>query len=257
MRPEREGRRTDGTARGWPLSRRPLRGMPVGSDLDAARLADMTRNGSSWIRRQLQSQRSLKPRTRSFFLFVVLPAWLAPGLLDWWCHRRTHVEEPANGGTTESLIHSAMFAEAGVPLLLASAFEMNPLLVTLMAGAAIGHEATAMLDVRVALSSDRHVSQGEQHIHSFLEVMPFWIVPLMMLLNGPMTNRWSLSPRASVLSKRDLAIVAGGVAVAGVLPYAEELLRCLRQARQLRNSPEDAETDSMNISHLTSASASA
>ena len=138
---------------------------------------------------RLQSQSALKPRARSFFLFVALPAWLGPGLLDWRCHRRTHIEEPANGGTTESLVHSAMFAEAGLPLLLAAAFEMNPFLVTLMTGAAASHEVTAMLDVRLALKSRRHVSQWEQHIHSFLEVMPFWIVPLMVLLNEPVTNQ--------------------------------------------------------------------
>jgi hypothetical protein len=204
----------------------------------------------NWIRRSLQSQGALKPQTRSFLLFVVLPAWLAPGLLDWWCHRRTHIEEPANGGTRESLIHSAMFAEAGLPLLLATAFEMNPLLVTLMTGAAASHEATAMLDVRLALNSRRNVSQWEQHVHSFLEVMPFWIVPLMILLNRPMTDRWSLTRRASVLSKQDLAIVAGGVTIAGVLPYAEELLRCLRQSRRVDNSPRRLETSSLNVSRM-------
>ena len=161
------------------------------------------------IRRGLQSQGALKPQKRSFLLFVVLPAWLGPGLLDWWFHRRTHIEEPANGGTRESLLHSAMFAEAGLPLLLATAFEMNPLLIALMTGAAASHEATAMLDVRLALNSRRNVSQWEQHVHSFLEVMPFWIVPLMVLLNRPMTDRWSLTRRASVLSKQDLALVAG------------------------------------------------
>ena len=190
---------------------------------------------SNGIRRDLQSRGALKRQPRSFFLFVVLPAWLGPGLLDWWCHRRTRIEEPANGSTVESLVHSAMFAEAGLPLLLAIAFEMNPLLITLMTGAAMGHEATAMLDVRLAQKSQRRVSQWEQHVHSFLEVTPFWIVPLMVLLSAPMTSRWSLTRRASVLSKRDLAIVAGGVTVAGILPYAEELLRCSRLSRRADN----------------------
>ena len=198
------------------------------------------------IRRGLQSQGALKPQTRSFLLFVVLPAWLGPGLLDWWFHRRTHIEEPANGGTRESLLHSAMFAEAGLPLLLATAFEMNPLLIALMTGAAASHEATAMLDVRLALNSRRNVSQWEQHVHSFLEVMPFWIVPLMVLLNRPMTDRWSLTRRASVLSKQDLALVAGGVTIAGVLPYAEELFRCLRQARRADNSQGGLESSPLN-----------
>ena len=185
---------------------------------------------SSALRRSLQSQTRLKSRTRSFFLFVVLPAWLGPGLLDWNCHRRTRIEEPENGGVVESLIHSTMFAEAGIPLVLASFFEMNPLLIALMGGAAVAHEATAMVDVRVALQSKREVTQWEQHIHSFLEVMPFWLVPLMVLLHEPTTDNWSLTRRSSVLSKLDLAGVAGAVALTGVLPYAEELLRCVRQS---------------------------
>jgi hypothetical protein len=109
------------------------------------------------------------------FLVRRTPAWLGPGLLDWWCHWRTHIEEVGNGGTKESLVHSAMFAEAGIPLLLAAVLEMNPLLITLMTSAAAIHEATAMFDVRVAFESDRHVSQFEQHVHSSLEVMPFWV----------------------------------------------------------------------------------
>jgi hypothetical protein len=171
-----------------------------------------------------------------FFVFLVLPAWLGPGLLDWFFHRRTRIEDPANGGVAESLIHSAMFAEAGLPLVLAASFEMNPLVISLMTGAAVVHEATAMVDVRTALNSSREVSQWEQHVHSFLEVMPFWVVPLMVLLHEPTTSRWSLSRRASALTKRDKAIVGSAVALAGVLPYAEELLRCLRQARAGRGA---------------------
>lgn len=184
------------------------------------------------VRARVQAKSALKPRARRFFLFIVLPAWLGPGLFDWWCHRRTHIEESTNGGTTESLIHSVMFAEAGLPLLFASVFEMNPLVITAMTGAAVSHEVTAMLDVRVALESRRPVSQWEQHVHSFLEVMPFWIVPLMVLLNAPITDSWSFTRRSSVLSKRDLAIIAAAVTVAGILPYAEELRRCVKEAHR-------------------------
>lgn len=207
------------------------------------------------IRRQLQSRSVFKRRARSFFLFVALPAWLGPGLLDWWCHRRTHIEDPRNGGTKESLIHSAMFAQAGIPLMLAAALEMNPLLITLMTGAAAVHEATAMLDVRVAVESDRHVSQFEQHVHSFLEVMPFWIVPLMVLLHEPATRRWSLALRSSALSKGDIALIAGGVTLLGALPYSEELLRCLRRSRDEHGTQSQPETDSATVSTMISRSA--
>jgi hypothetical protein len=194
------------------------------------------------LRRNLQSQGQLKRRTRSFFLFVVLPAWLGPGLLDWYCHKRTHIEKPGNGGFPESLIHSMMFAEGGVPLVLSASFEMNPLIMSLMTGAAVVHEVTAMVDVRVAAKSRRHLSQWEQHIHSFLEVMPFWVVPLMVLLHEPTTQDWTFVRRSSALSKRDLLVVGAAVTAAGVLPYAEEMLRCVRHSRNLNStSPRRAE----------------
>lgn len=189
-----------------------------------------------------QSHSGLKARARAFFLFIVLPAWLGPGLLDWYFHRRSHIERPGNGGLPESLIHCTMFAEGGVPLLLGASFEMNPLLVTLMTGAAVAHEATAMADVRLALKSGREVSQWEQHTHSFLEVMPFWIAPLMALLHEPMTKAWGLKRRASALSKRDVTIIAAAVAILGALPYAEEFVRCARAARPKgveRSDPEE------------------
>jgi hypothetical protein len=88
-----------------------------------------------------------------------------------------------------------------------------------------------MVDVRLALKSNRQVTQWEQHIHSFLEVMPFWAVPLMVLLHEPTTHGWSLRRRHSVLSKRDLAGVAGAMVLAGGVPYTEELMRCVKQAR--------------------------
>lgn len=185
------------------------------------------------LRRNPQSQDRLKRRARSFFLFGVLPAWPGPGLLDWYCHRRTHIEEPENGGLPESLIHSAMFAQAGAPLLLSASFEMNPLVISLMTGAAVLHEATAIADGRVAKTSRRHLSQWEQHIHSSLEIMPFWVVPLMVLLHEPTTQGWRLVRRSSGLAKRDLVLVGAAMACAGVLPYAEELLRCARHQRAL------------------------
>ncbi len=184
------------------------------------------------VKRFLQQRSPMKGRARSFFLYVAMPAWLAPGVLDWWHHRRTRIEVPGNGGLPESAVHSLMFAEAGLPLVLGASFEMNPLVISLMTGSAVVHELTAMADVRMALSSNRHVSQAEQHVHSFLEVMPFWVVPLMVLLHEPVTSGWALKRRRSALSRRDRWIVAAGVGIAGVAPFAEELIRCIRSLRQ-------------------------
>jgi hypothetical protein len=85
--------------------------------------------------------------------------------------------------------------------------------------------------------------------------MPFWIVPLMVLLNTPMTDGWSLTRRASVLSKRDLAIVAGGVTMAGILPYAEELRRCVREARWSQLAGDRPKESPQSTSRVTRESA--
>ena len=163
-------------------------------------------------------------------LAVAIPAWIVPGVLDWWCHRRTRIEEPDNGSVVESLVHSAMFAEAGIPLALGVFFEINPLVVTLMTSAAVAHEATAALDVKLAKESERHLSQFEQHVHSFLEVMPFAVAALMVLLHEPTAPQWRLRRRPPALRPSDLGLIGAVVAVFGVLPYTEELVRCLRTA---------------------------
>ncbi len=188
----------------------------------------MLQQAQTQVRRGAQSLGWPRSRARAFLLFIVIPAWLVPGLLDWYFHRRSHIEKPENGGVRESLVHSAMFAEAGMPLVLSVLFEMNPLLVTLMTGAAATHELTAIGDVRLALDSQREVTQAEQHVHSFLEVMPFWVVPLMVLLHEPSTKRWRLTRRGSALRRGDLGWVAVAVLLGGVAPYSEELLRCWR-----------------------------
>ena len=48
--------------------------------------------------------------TRDVLLFGIVPTWLAAGVVDWWCHRRTGIEE--NSGLPESLSHVAQFAQA-------------------------------------------------------------------------------------------------------------------------------------------------
>ncbi|MGW7792056.1 diguanylate cyclase, partial [Streptomyces tricolor] len=104
--------------------------------------------------------------TTRFLLYGLLPGWFLPGLADWAMHRRTRIEDTA--GTKESLIHSLMMAEVGVPIALTLRYEVNPLLLSVQLGAAAVHEATALWDVRTAVDSDRVVNPVELHNHSFL-----------------------------------------------------------------------------------------
>src|SRR5579875_2420580 len=65
-----------------------------------------------------------------FVLFVLVPTWIVPGVLDWYWHKRTDIENTA--GLQESLIHSLMMAEVGLPIVLALLFDINPLALTLL-----------------------------------------------------------------------------------------------------------------------------
>ncbi|WP_330336924.1 diguanylate cyclase [Streptomyces sp. NBC_00557] len=179
--------------------------------------------------------------TTRFLLYGLLPGWFAPGLADWAMHRRTRIEETA--GTKESLIHALMMAEVGVPIMLTLRYRVNPRLLSLLLAGALVHEATALWDVRTAVDSDREVRPVEQHIHSFLESLPFGALASLMCLHADQVrslvrggrgdpDAWRLLPRRRPLSPGYLAGIGLAVGLCVVLPYGEELLRCRRAARK-------------------------
>ncbi|MET8561867.1 diguanylate cyclase [Streptomyces flaveolus] len=178
--------------------------------------------------------------TTRFLLYGLLPGWFVPGLADWAMHRRTRIEDTA--GTKESLIHSLMMAEVGLPIALTLRYEVNPLLLSVQLGAAAVHEATALWDVRTAVHSDREVKPVEQHIHSFLESLPFGGLVSLMCLHADQVrsllrggrgdpDAWRLVPRRRPLSPGYLAGIGLAIGACVLLPYGEELVRCRRAAR--------------------------
>lgn len=179
--------------------------------------------------------------TVRYLLYGLLPGWFLPGLADWVMHRRTRIEETA--GTRESLIHALMMTEVGVPIALTLRYEINPLLLTVQLGSTAAHEATALWDVRTAEDSGREVKPIEQHIHSFLESLPFGALSSLMCLHADQVksllrggrgdpDAWRLVPRRRPLSRAYLAGIGAAIGVCVLLPYGEELLRCRRAARK-------------------------
>lgn len=172
---------------------------------------------------------------QNFLLYVVIPAWLCAGLADWACHRATDIQ--TTGGTRESLLHVAQLSEVGLPLLLALFLEINALIIVAMIVGLILHQATAIWDVRWA-NATRTIPPIEQHVHGVLEMAPVMVFAGLAILHWPavldlIEGRLSLS---LVLKEQPLPIaylVAFMVAVVamGMVPYAEELLRCLRASR--------------------------
>ncbi|MFD5394196.1 diguanylate cyclase [Streptomyces sp. NPDC127097] len=177
--------------------------------------------------------------SRRFLMYGVMPLWFVPSVADWVMHRRTRIEETS--GVRESAVHALMMAEAGVPVAMGLLARVNPLVLTVMGGAALAHGATALWDVSLA-TTEREVRPMEQHIHSFLEVLPLTALAFLACLHadqvrgalrgGRGADDWKLLPKESPLPVRYLAGIGLGLTVCVALPYAEEMTRCLKAARR-------------------------
>ena len=170
-------------------------------------------------------------------LYFILPLWFVAGFADWLCHRATDIEGTA--GAKESLIHLLMFGEIAVPLLAALFFEINALIIALMIAAFLVHEVTALWDVSYAVTR-RKVTPVEQHVHSFLEMLPLmgtafvavlhWPQLLALIGAGPEPARFDLTWKREPLPIAYIAVVLVAALLFELLPYLEELRRGLRAA---------------------------
>jgi hypothetical protein len=198
------------------------------------------------VRRQLRiPERANDAETAllRYLLYGLLPAWFIPALLDWNQHRRSRIE--ITSGTRESLIHLLMMAEVGVPITLVLLCEINPLVLSTILASIAAHEATALWDVTAAERSGRRVTTWEQHVHSFLESLPIMAASALGCLHwrevrelargARSRDAWRLRWKQNPLPGGYLAAVAAAVAAAIVVPYGEELYRCVTKTdRTLR-----------------------
>ncbi|TBR23740.1 MAG: diguanylate cyclase [Reyranella sp.] len=174
-----------------------------------------------------------------FLMFVVVPVWLLAGLADYACHRSARIEETS--GVLESLLHIFQFIQVGLPLLAALFLQINAGVLAIMFTGLVLHQATAIWDVRYA-NHMRKVPPVEQHLHGVLEMTPaiatavvcilHWSQFLALLGIGEAT--FALELKRAPLPTWYLTAVMVGVAVGGVVPYGEELMRTGRQARFTR-----------------------
>ncbi len=175
--------------------------------------------------------------TRNYILYFLLPLWIVPGVADYLCHRRTKIE--TTSGIHESIIHLIMMTEIGIPVMLGLLLEINALVIFLMIVAFFVHEATAMWDVSYAVSR-RDVTPVEQHVHSFLEMLPFMAASFVICLHwgqflalvgaGPEPARFVLQLKEPPLSMAYVVTILATIGVFLGLPYAEEFWRCYRVA---------------------------
>lgn len=182
---------------------------------------------------------------RNFMLFFIFPLWIVAGLTDYLLHRRTRIEE--NAGTKESLLHAVQLCEVGIPIVVALFFDINALIFVVLLTGLFLHEITALWDVSYA-SRRRYVSPLEQHVHSFMEVLPLTALSFVVVMYwnqfsalfgfGSEVARFELRPKPNPLSTTYLVVLLLSMSCFVVLPYAEELWRCLRASppRRVRDN---------------------
>jgi len=176
---------------------------------------------------------------RPYLLYFILPLWLLAGLSDYILHKRTHIED--NSGTKESVLHALQLGEAGIPVMLGLLFDVNALIIAIMLVALVVHEATALWDVTYA-HTRRYIGPLEQHVHSFLEVLPIMAVSFVTVLYwdqfqallgiGAQPARFEFRPKANPISTPYLLAFFSSIVIFIVVPYSEELWRCLKAGRR-------------------------
>jgi hypothetical protein len=174
--------------------------------------------------------------TQALLLYFIMPVWFLAGLADYLCHRATDIEHTA--GPKESLLHLLMFGEVAIPLLMCLFLEINSLVFAIMIVAFLAHEATALWDVSYAIQR-RYVSPLEQHVHSFLELIPLMAGLMIAISHWPqllaLFGLGSEAPRFTIEWKNEPVPIAYVVSVLGaalaleLLPYLEELWRGIRE----------------------------
>ncbi|HEU5136475.1 MAG TPA: hypothetical protein VFU13_15095 [Steroidobacteraceae bacterium] len=164
-------------------------------------------------------------------LCLTLPPWLLAGFGDWLCHRRSRIERTS--GPRESAMHVLLYLLIAAPLAFGLFLEIDATLLAFMAACVVAHTAVSLWDTGFA-QPRRHISPLEQHIHSYLEMLPLFALALVFILHwdAVLNPAWTLSARQHALP----LAWAWGVLLAlvpGLLLIVEELLRCLRAARHL------------------------
>lgn len=167
-------------------------------------------------------------------MYGVVPLWIAAGLLDWACHRRTGIERTS--GLPENLFHWVLLAEGGVALVAAALLEANAAALLLVAAAFLAHELTTYVELRYT-APRREIRPFEQMVHSFMEVLPLLLLALLAVIawehlvaqaSAPdLRLRWKEAPWPAGY----LLATAAAVLLLNVLPMAQETWRCLRQRR--------------------------
>ena len=128
-----------------------------------------------------------------------------------------------------------------IPTLAAIFLQINALVISIMIIGLIAHEATAIWDVSYAYEK-REVTPTEQHVHSFLEMLPLMGLLIVSTLHWQQfLSLFGLGHEHAELTVRlkdpplpwlYVTIMLSLIVLFDVLPFIEELIRCLRRREE-------------------------
>jgi hypothetical protein len=171
----------------------------------------------------------------NLILYGLLPLWGITGFIDWCCHRATGIERTS--GLKESLIHSLMGIQLGIPIVLCLVYHVNVLVLLICFIAFLAHEFVAHYDVHYSAPL-RRISIWEVHVHNYMATIPLYLLMLIMVLNWDSVVKLVSFDWAGELELERMPTPPGGsdylrnylifMGVLCVFPYLEENVRCLR-----------------------------
>ncbi|MGV3573085.1 MAG: diguanylate cyclase [Ramlibacter sp.] len=174
---------------------------------------------------------------RLILMYAVFPLWVAGGLADWACHRRTRIERTS--GLPENIFHWGLFGQMGLAALAVGLLEVNAAILLLVFAAFLAHELTTYLELRYTVPR-REVGPFEQMVHSFMELLPLVALALLatmawdqaLALFGIGEPDFSLREKEQPWPRGYLLAALGAGVLFNALPMAEETVRCLRHSRE-------------------------
>jgi len=158
-------------------------------------------------------------------LYVVYPAWVLAGLLDWACHRATGIA--VTSGIKENLLHWLMYAEIAVGMLAVAFLEINAGVLAVVLGVFVVHELTVYWDLDWS-TIRRDVGPFEQMVHSFLELLPLASLGILATIAWPHGWDLSLRPKEQPFPLDSLLAAGGASVLFNALPLLQETWSCLR-----------------------------
>lgn len=166
-------------------------------------------------------------------LYLFLPLWGIAGFVDWCCHRATKIEHTS--GLKESLMHSLMGIQMGLPIVLCLLFQVNVLILLICIITWISHEIVAHHDVRFA-APRREISIWEMHAHTYLGSLPLYMLTSILVINWAqfkllLTLQWSGNMSLVLMEDAHgtelyFPLYVTFMSVVCIFPYLEENLRC-------------------------------